>query len=139
MVRHQLQVFYRKYLCIAIFAFFVPSISSLAQIKIEINSIAKQHFKSEQIQSFTAAEIHAINFMFTSSFIVDKSSAGYIKWLNDHNGIFDISLLNRFRKQSERAFYKTEHYPGFVIELFSWDEIQREFKNFNIHTDNSDK
>lgn len=131
MISNNLIISYLKTLLFFIFILSIPAISVKAQSNHDINPIAKSHLSPEKLGAMTSSEILATNFLFTSSFIVDATTAGYKKWLKEHDGVFDISVLNKFRKQSERSFYKNEFYPGFVVELFSWDEIQNEYKKLS--------
>jgi hypothetical protein len=131
MISHNLLISYLKTFLFFIFVLSIPTISVKAQSNNEINPVAKSHLSLEKIGTMTSSEILATNFLFTSSFIVDTTTAGYKKWLKDHDGVFDISVLNTFRKQSERSFYKNEFYPDFVVELFSWNEIQSEYKKLS--------
>jgi len=131
-MKHDILKFYQnKILVFSLIILFSSVLSATAQVPAEINPIAKTHLSQEQILSMSAFDINLINFFFTSSFIVDKTTPGYAKWLNDHDGVFDVSLLSKFRKQSERSFYRNENYTGFVVELFSWDEIQAESKKLS--------
>ncbi len=90
-----------------------------------INPLAKKHLTQIQIDTLSKHEIDMINYMYTSSFIVDTTNKYYKKWLNEKGGI-DVALLNQQRKQSERAYCRFENYPGLVIELLSWDEMKAE-------------
>jgi hypothetical protein len=136
---------YRLYIsnCKAVFifmlVFFVSVLSAGAQTKQELNPLAKKHLNTEQIESLTSADINTINFYFTSSYILDKTNPYYIKWLDEHGGVFDVYELYKFRKQSQRAFFKAERYPGFVIELLSWDEIEQVHKKFINLPENQNK
>jgi len=95
----------------------------IAQNKTELNQIAQKHFNTEQIEALTVPEINAINYLFTSSYVVDTSTMAYKKWIKD-NGAIDIVLIRPQRKKSVRTFYRNEKYPGFVIEFFSKDEVE---------------
>lgn len=131
-MKHDILKFYQnKILIFTLIILFFSVLSSTAQVTSEMNPIAKTHLSQEQILSMSASEVNLINFFFTSTFIVDKTTPGYAKWLNDHDGIFDVSLLSKIRKQSERSFYRNENYAGFVVELMSWDEIQAESKKLS--------
>jgi hypothetical protein len=118
----------KKSFFILLFAFFISITNASAQNNELINPIAKKHLSPQQIDKLTIPEINMINFMFTSSYIVDTTTEIYKKWMND-NGNIDVVLLNQRRKQSERVFCTSEKYPGFVIELMSWDELNAEVKN----------
>lgn len=108
------------------FAFVLP-FYSFAQNKASLNQVAQKHFSTGQIEALTTPEISAINYMFSSSYIVDTSTMIYKKWVKE-NGAIDIVMLNPRRKKSERTFFRDEKYPGFVIEFYSKDEVENQVK-----------
>jgi hypothetical protein len=116
---------YKKFLRIGLLLALILPFYSNAQNKVELIHIAQKHLNAEQIKALTIPEINALNYMFTSSFIIDTTTTVYKKWAAD-NGAVDVVLLNPQRKKTERTFYKNEKYPGFIIEFLSRDEVDKE-------------
>ncbi|MCK9613416.1 MAG: hypothetical protein PHR81_06740 [Bacteroidales bacterium] len=118
-----MNLFTSKLLSVLLFTFIAYSTNLYAQSNTTINPIAKKYFTARQADSLSKSEIRAVNYMFTSSYIVDTTTSVYKKWIKE-NGDIDIVLLKPQRKKSERTFYRNEKYPGFVIEFLSRDEVE---------------
>ncbi|MBU1719594.1 MAG: hypothetical protein KKA07_11040 [Bacteroidetes bacterium] len=118
--------------------FFIAFIASLtvfqttqAQTSEKLNKIAALHYSQDEVKVLTDSEIKAINFYYSSSYITDTSSPVFQKYVSEHDGIFDVSTIELHRKQSQRVKYRSELYPGLVIELLSHDELLAEYQKLS--------
>jgi len=106
---------------------FCMPLFSLAQPAMKLDAVARKHYSTKEMAQLSLKDVEKINFYFTKSFTVNTASTGYKKWLQDHDGVFDITVFENYRRKSERFVVKREDYPGLEVELISLDELLEQY------------
>ncbi len=85
---------------------------------------AKYYFKNDLID-LSKQKVLAINFLYINSYALKTSESKLSNDCIDNiKNNFDLGEYNRYRKANERVILPVKYKEcGFVIELFSWNEI----------------
>lgn len=97
---------------------------SYSQEKKYIHPLIYKYLTSDEIEKLNEADIKKLNFYFDSSYTVDKTNPDFIRFVNDSGGIFDVTKIERFRKEDKISYFKSENYPSLKIQLMPRKELE---------------
>lgn len=100
-----------------------------AQKKTELADVAKKHYTAKEIADLSETDIQKINYYYTASYSIDKQHPLYEKFIQEYcGGTIDVTKFEKYRKPDKPSEWRSEKYPGLVVKLASWNEINEKYK-----------